>query len=472
MSNSTVIGTTSNFYGVATFQSQPIITSTILANNDNSTNIATTAWANSFLTYAQTQPNTWTGAQTFTTANVSVLNVFKTSVDTINASSITSDMTIGANLNGGSLTLGGVNSVTNITSGTINASIFKLFSGVIDGKQSIWLDTIQSNLTPNMHIGFNNASQIFIGGPKTNTIGIGGDAGTVNIAASGLSATGNILIGSGANNAVGSYIMIGDKSLPNCFIRGKDVLINYQQGTPQAPVYTYIGNDTAGLTTIAGNTDIGNNGLPINGGVSIASGVNGVGSFAQMGSKSLAAIYLRARDILINDGNNTNYINNGNIWLGNAFGSGHITINKPLTPAYSYPVAAGKIGEVKVNTTRLFTTATSSSGQTLCAVTLDYAGVYMMQFNAQIYFPGSPMTGSYVALYVNGGTNVDPNLYNSNIGTTSILPGPAPNNFYYGFGNTWIVQPNTGSAYYYITSINLPIGTVIDFVYLCAVRIA
>ena len=332
MSNSTVIGTTSSFYGVATFQSQPIITSTILANNDNTTNIATTAWANSFLTYKQTQPNSWTGAQTFTTANVSVLNVFKTSVDTINASSITSDMTIGANLNGGSLTIGAVNSVTNITSGTINASYFKMYSSVIDGKQGAWLDTIQSNLTPNIIIGFNNASQVFVGSKNTPLVAIGGDAGTVKIASdglsagarvsiatgtnatntemtlgsttlsynnirgniihiadTGLSATGKVHIASGVNggNATGSEIYMGSTTLSTLYLRGKDVLINYQQGTPQAPVYTYIGNDTAGITNIAGAVNIG-----------------------------------------------TSNANTGSTTIGNNSAPGNITINKPLTVGY------------------------------------------------------------------------------------------------------------------------------------------
>ena len=188
-------------------------------------------------------------------------------------------MTIGANLNGGSLTLGNVNSVTNITSGTINASVFKLYSGVIDGKQSIWLDTIESNLTPNMHIGFNNASQIFIGGPKTNTIGIGGDAGTVNIAASGLVAGARVSIATGTNNVGNSQVTIGSSTLSTVLLNGVNVVMNDQTG-----------------------------------------------SKVQIGGKDMGVMYLRGATLYINDGNNSDYINNGNTIIGNDWGSGTTTI--------------------------------------------------------------------------------------------------------------------------------------------------
>ena len=71
MSNATIIGSASEFNGVTTFKSQPVITSAILANTDSSTNIATTAWSNAFWTYVKTLSNTWSGTQTFSDVNAS-----------------------------------------------------------------------------------------------------------------------------------------------------------------------------------------------------------------------------------------------------------------------------------------------------------------------------------------------------------------------------------------------------------------
>ena len=157
-------------------------------------------------------------------ANVSVLNVFKTSVDTINASSITSDMTIGANLNGGSLTLGNINSVTNITSGTINASNFKLYSTQLGANQSFWIDSIGGTLNQEIVLGYNNASHIYVGGPKTTYLVIGGDKGIVNIANNGLVAGARVNIASGTN-AANTEMYLGSNSLTKCYLRASDVNI-------------------------------------------------------------------------------------------------------------------------------------------------------------------------------------------------------------------------------------------------------
>ena len=189
--------------------------------------------------------------ETFTTANVSVLNVFKTSVDTINASSITSDMTIGANLNGGSLTLGTANADTSIA-----------------GK-------------------------------------------IIRIADTGVLATRPVFIAAGTN-ATGSEMFIGSETLGTTNIRGKDVNINYQQGTPQAPVYTYIGNDTAGSTNIAGQTNIANTGLSTNDGVNIATNGFGTSSYVTIGSANFPQIYMRSFNTRINDDGGNCYLGKDN----------------------------------------------------------------------------------------------------------------------------------------------------------------
>ncbi len=217
---------------------------------------------------------------------MSVLNVFKTSVDTINASSITSDMTIGANLNGGSLTIGGssinigkVNSVTNFSSGTINASNFKLYSTINTHNQSAWLDTIGTTITPQLVLGYFNASQVYLGSPNTPSVIIGGDKGTVKIANDGLVAGARVNIATGPNNVGNSQVTIGSSTLSTVLLNGVNVVMNDQTG-----------------------------------------------SKVQIGGKDMGVMYLRGASLYINDGNNSDYINNGNTIIGNDWGSGTTTI--------------------------------------------------------------------------------------------------------------------------------------------------
>ena len=224
MSNATIIGSASEFNGVTTFKSQPIITSTILANTDSSTNIATTAWSNAFWTYVKTQANTWSGAQTFTT----------TTTDTLTAPTITSNMTIGSNLNGGSVTIGATSTTT------------------INGVTAINIGTSETQ-TGNIAIGTNNSvlsgtNQIFIGA-SNKTTNISGSA--INIGNTGLSATGVVNIASGTNVA-GSEMFLGSTTLSKCYIRGGDVNINHTTGAN-----IYMGSTTGGGTNIIGNVTLG-----------------------------------------------------------------------------------------------------------------------------------------------------------------------------------------------------------------------
>ena len=195
-------------------------------------------------------------------------------------------MTIGANLNGGSLTLGAagattsINSnVTNIPSGTINASYFIMYSSVIDSKPTTWLDTIQSNLNTQIVLGFYNASEVFVGSSKTKNVAIGGDKGTVKIANDGLVAGARVNIATGVNNVGNSQVTIGSSTLSTVLLNGVNVVMNDQTG-----------------------------------------------SKVQIGGKDMGVMYLRGATLYINDGNNTDYINNGNTIIGNRWGSGYTTI--------------------------------------------------------------------------------------------------------------------------------------------------
>ena len=208
---------------------------------------------------------------TFTTANVSVLNVFKTSVDTINASSITSDMTIGANLNGGSLTLGAAGATTNVSGRIVN---------------------IANSLPENGYVKIadltNGTGSYIVFGSET----LGGNyirGNGVFINDSGLTATGKVNIGNGTN-AVGSQVTIGSSTLSTVLLNGVNVVMNDQTG-----------------------------------------------SKVQIGGKDMGVMYLRAAILYINDGNNSDYINNGITIIGNPYGgrtelqSSAIYIGKDIT---------------------------------------------------------------------------------------------------------------------------------------------
>ena len=333
MSNSTVIGTTSSFYGVATFQSQPIITSTAPSNTDNSTNIATTAWSNSFLTYSKTQPNTWSGDQTFGTANVGILNA-----DTIKGASITSNMSIGANLNGGSISIGSTTGTTNISGSTINIGTHTTQTGNI----AIGTNNAVLSGTNQIFIGASNKTTIINGvtninttGSATTTIGNANSTTTIssdniNIGTQNLATNAGISMATGTNGT-GSYVNIGTTSgLPTLNLRAKAVNIA-SDGLP-ATGRVNIGTGTNNLAD--SQVQIGSETIS----TVLVKGVNIVmndqsGTKVQIGAKELGVMYLRGQTVYINDGS-AGYINNGNTVIGNTFGTGTITIANPLTTSY------------------------------------------------------------------------------------------------------------------------------------------
>jgi hypothetical protein len=250
-------------------------------------------------------------------------------------------MTIGANLNGGSLTIGAAGATTNIN----------------------------SNIT--------------------------------NIAKSGLSATGRVFIASETNTS-GSYVHIGSSTLSGLYLRGKDVLINYQQGTPQAPVDTYIGNDTAGSTNILGQTNIANTGLSTNDGVNIATGTNAAGAQVTIGSTSLTAVNIKGGQTNLETTTlNLNTTGAGNTLIGTSGGSNSITINRPLTPAYTYSAVApigstgsGKIGEIVSATYSAVTFTTSGTGYSIGNLSLT-KGTWILTGNCYIVIPAITVAQTY-----------------------------------------------------------------------------
>jgi len=301
-------------------------------------------------------------------------------------------MTIGANLNGGSLTLGSANATTsirgtaNIPSGTINASYFTMFSSVIDSKPTAWLDTIQSNLNTQLVLGFYNASEVFLGSPNTPNIVIGGDKGTVKIANVGLVAGARVYIATGTN-ATGSEVYLGSSTLTKCTI------------------------SAGGEVKLDSNNIIIGSALSGNGNIDIAGYANTTTGYISVGSRNLDASYIKARTIFINhDGGNVTvgntpisntYIKGNTVGLGDDGGNVYIgttnpisgatsTVNIrgpltiPLTIGYSYNNDLTKIGGYLIQTYSI-TSSGFATTRVYCCFPQVPVGIYQFTMHIRCY---------------------------------------------------------------------------------------
>ena len=227
-------------------------------------------------------------------------------------------MTIGANLNGGSLTIGNINSVTNI-----NSYITNLATGGLTGSGRVNIGNGTNLDGSQLYLGSSTLYQSYIRAKLLSINDIGNT--TTYIGTGGLSGSDRVFIASGAN-AVGSEMYLGSASLYQSFIRG--TIIN--------------------IADNGGSVNLANNGLPAYGSVNICAGANGTGSIAQLGSLTIDTIYIRGKYLQINDGNNTNYINNGITNIGNLYGSGYVAIYGKFS-LYSVAVEPPAIEIVKPN---------------------------------------------------------------------------------------------------------------------------
>jgi hypothetical protein len=149
-------------------------------------------------------------------------------------------MTIGANLNGGSLTIGGAGATTSINSNITNVGSYGLPAA---GRINIGSGTNAAN------------TEMFLGSTTLSYNNIRGNI--IHIADTGLSATGKVHIASGVNggNATGSEIKIGDGA-SSTNLKGNSVVINSDTNGN-----TIIGNTTGGYTYIKGsNVGLGDDG--------------------------------------------------------------------------------------------------------------------------------------------------------------------------------------------------------------------
>ena len=138
--------------------------------------------------------------------------------------------------------------------------------------------------------------------------------------------------------------------------------------------------------------------------------------------------------------------------------AGNLKLYSPIVPMYTYPVAAGRIGEVIKSTNVIPTITITSTSQPLCSIDIYNIGVYIITINLQI------MGGSaiYFKLTYSG---TDNNLYSTNVGSTNIM------NSYTGMSNTWIVTPTTSGTYTLYPS-GVPNSGTLQFLQMTAVRIA
>jgi len=169
----------------------------------------------------------------------------------------------------------------------------------------------------------------------------------------------------------------------------------------------------------------------------------------------------------------TNIMGNINL-LGSTNLLGTLTLQQPIAPSYSYPVAAGRIGEVIKSTTIVCENPIVSTNLVLCKIIVPTIGVYVLTFSSQ--FSTDNVTINDQFAHVNIKTDSTDNILNQfqNYGYTVIYLRN-PNTNYYGYSFSAIINPTTNNTTqsYYIKYISVPSPTtLLQNVELTAVRIA
>jgi hypothetical protein len=142
---------------------------------------------------------------------------------------------------------------------------------------------------------------------------------------------------------------------------------------------------------------------------------------------------------------------------------GGLTLDAPITPNYSYPVAAQTIGSFTQNNV-VITSPLTTALQTVCSITVPSAGIYILTVNAQ--FQGSLGVLYFLMDFTGTGGATDSLLFNSNIGVTTIITGG-----FYGVGNTFLCAP-TGAGTYRLKSSGVTGSFVVSFANIHVMRIA
>lgn len=243
----------------------PILSTTVPANTDNSTKIISTAWINNWFGYVLNNLTlTWALVQTFTlgilTNSINPINVGGTLQ--IGQGSTTNNVEIASqasrsvilhlgdgdnNTSGGGVHIGnGVDSSNNvqILNGAYGATGVAGQVNILTGTHN----ALATGGNVNIHTGTCKGISTIGNSLSTTTI----NSAITNIANNGMAATDKVNICGGAN-ATGSELFLGSTTLTRAFLRGVDVNINHQRAGN-----INIGADTLISTTnILGTTNIG-----------------------------------------------------------------------------------------------------------------------------------------------------------------------------------------------------------------------
>jgi hypothetical protein len=339
-------------------------------------------------------------------------------------------MSIGANLIGGSISIGSTTGTTNISGGTaINIGTHTTQTGNI----AIGTNNAVLSGTNQIFIGASNKSTNISGAVNINTSGtgnttIGNASSTTTISSditnigTNLTATGRVNIATGTNVS-GSQVNIGGDSLTQNIIKGLSVLINSQTG-----YNTYIGADGGGTTTIRGTTNIGSYATTTNmyGNTFIYSGsqyplrvisISNYGARFEPQSAQNAKGNIQIHGCFPSLPGDTAPRRVCDIYggfTGNSWGAEYMalgvgynsvtndvsnpTIEKiriqsdttifytPLTPSYSYPVGSGRIGEIVSGT---LTGGLVGDGVIAAIVYVSTSGVWHFSWNIQFVLVGN-----------------------------------------------------------------------------------
>ena len=259
----------------ATFLINPKINSS-LSNSDNSSSIPTTAWVKGYVTNAL--------STIIITSNASTINTSTIYVNTIQPTTVTSAMTLGSNLSGGTLAIGSGTSTTTLNGVTTFTSQPLITSTILastNNSTSIPTTAWVNSWFLNILLYVSNVwtlIQTFAGGILLNSISTIAITDTLTLAST--QTTGNILIGNGASRTGGiviggngaaasaSTITIGSSTTTSAF-NGSTIfstnpkitslLVNSDNSSSipsTAWVRTYVGTTLANISSTIGNASI------------------------------------------------------------------------------------------------------------------------------------------------------------------------------------------------------------------------
>ena len=154
--------------------------------------------------------------------------------------------------------------------------------------------------------------------------------------------------------------------------------------------------------------------------------------------------------------------------------TGPLNLQGSITPSYTYPVEAGRIGEIIKSTTIVCANPIVSTNLVLCKIIVPTSGIYILTFRSQFCNDNVTVNDQYAHVRIKSDATDNVLSQDKNYGFTTIyLRNPNVN--YYGYSFSAIINPtsNSRTQSYYIEYISVPNPvTLLQDVELTAVRIA